>query len=130
MMPRQIRWFVGLQCLSLFIAPVRLYFASAYTRAEIAADSIFVLLFTTALLALLIWKTAEGNNWARIALLVLFLIGVVPSALALRTDLALSAGLAVLSIAQISLQGCSLIILFSGSANQWFRRAPNPSPKS
>jgi phosphatidylserine synthase len=128
--PRQIKWFIGLQCLALAVSPLVLYLNWAHTRLQSAVVSIGVLLFITALLALLIWRASQGKNWARITLLVLFLIGLLPFAFTVRSEFSRSVGLASLSVLQAALQGASLVILFTRPVNPWFRRAPQPSPQS
>lgn len=130
MKPRHIAWFVGLQCLSLAIAPVKLALDWSRMVSQGPTSSILVFLCTTVILVLLIWKTTKRKNWARISLLVFFLMGALPFALIFESELARSTAVAVLSVLQAILQASSIAILFTGPANQWFRRIGEETTRS
>jgi tryptophan-rich sensory protein len=94
------------------------------------ASLVFILFFTIAIVAFLIWKVAKGRNWARITLLVFFLIGVLPFAFTVRSELARSVSLAAVSIAQAVSQAFSLMLVFTNPANEWFRGVSAKTPQS
>ena len=123
--PRQIEWFVVLQCASLALGALKLPLNWTHLIGRASVVSlVFVLGFTTALIGFLTWKVTQGRNWARITLLVLFLIGVLPFVYNVRSELARSVGLATISIVQAALQGLSLALVFTSPVNEWFRGVP------
>jgi hypothetical protein len=83
------------------------------------------MVFTFAVLALLYWNVGQGRNWARITLLVLFIIGVVPALLILRSDFQRSAVIAILGAIQTLFQIYALWLVFTVPGRNWFtsRRA-------
>jgi len=83
-----------------------------------------MLLFTIAIVAFLIWKVSQGRNWARITVLVFFVIGLLPSYFIVRSELGRSTSLGVFSILQAALQAYSLMLVFTTPAKQWFRGIP------
>ena len=130
--PPQIAWFIGLQCAGLALGAVKLLLN---WRHLIALGSVLLLVltfcFTIAILSFLIWKVSEGKNWARITVLVFFLIGALSFAFTLRSEFARSVDLASISIVQVAVQACSLILVFTSPANQWFRGSPQtPQPRA
>jgi hypothetical protein len=120
--PRQIKWFVVLQCASLGLGALKLPINWTHLTGRASVVSlVFVLGFTTALIGFLTWKVTQGRNWARITLLVLFLIGVLPFAYNVRSEFARSVSLATISIVQAALQGLSLALVFTSPVKECFR---------
>ena len=128
--PPQISWFIGLQCAGLALAALKLRIDWGHLKSLASVDKlIFTNCSTIAILAFLIWKVSAGRNWARITLLVFFLIGVLPFAFILRREFVRSVGLASISIVQMAVQASSLVVVFTSSANVWFRsQARQPVP--
>jgi len=87
-----------------------------------AAFTNIILIFTFALIAFLIFKISAGRNWARITLLVMFIIGVLPTLPIVLGDFSRSAVVGALSVAQIGLQVYALIYLFTQPGSSWFRK--------
>jgi hypothetical protein len=87
-----------------------------------AAFTIFVVAFTFAIIGFLIVSISAGKNWARITLLVLFVIGVLPTLFIVSSELSRSLLLGTLSVAQIGLQGFALFLLFTQPGSTWFRK--------
>ena len=87
-----------------------------------AAFTNIILIFTFALIAFLIFKISAGRNWARITLLVMFIIGVLPTLPIVLDDFSRSAVVGALSVAQIGLQVYALILLFTQPGSSWFRK--------
>src|SRR6266581_3531132 len=104
MRPRQIVVFIGLQCGSLALGAVKLPMDWSHLRTHGSVASIlFILLFTIAIVAFLIWKVSRGRNWARITLLVFFVIGLLPFYFTVRSELGRSTSLGMFSILQAAL---------------------------
>jgi len=87
-----------------------------------AAFTNIILIFTFALIAFLIFKISAGRNWARITLLVMFIIGVLPTLPIVLDDFSRSAVVGALTVAQIGLQVYALILLFTEPGSSWFRK--------
>ncbi|MCG2634651.1 MAG: hypothetical protein J4A00_07010 [Gammaproteobacteria bacterium] len=82
----------------------------------------FILIFTFALIAFLIFKISAGRNWARITLLVMFIIGVLPTLSIVPGEFSRSAVVGALSVAQIGLQIYAQFLLFTQPGSAWFRQ--------
>ena len=87
-----------------------------------AAFTNFILIFTFALIAFLIFKISAGRNWARITFLVMFIIGVLPTLPIVLGEFSRSAVVGALSAAQIGLQVYALFLLFTQPGSSWFRK--------
>lgn len=87
-----------------------------------AAFTNFILIFTFALIAFLIFKISAGRNWARITFLVMFIIGVLPTLPIVLGEFSRSAVVGALSVAQIGLQVYALFLLFTQPGSSWFRK--------
>ena len=87
-----------------------------------AAFTNFILIFTFALNAFLIFKISAGRNWARITLLVMFIIGVLPTLPIVLGEFSRSAVVGALSVSQIGLQVYALFLLFTLPGSSWFRK--------
>lgn len=80
---------------------------------------------TLAVYILLIVMMSKGKNWARIAFLVLFLIGLVPSLPTLLADFARSPLIGGLGLGDVVLQAWALVLVFTNPGKTWFRK---PAP--
>lgn len=87
-----------------------------------AAFTNFILIFTFALIAFLIFKISAGRNWARITFLVMFIIGVLPTLPIVLGEFSRSAVVGALSVSQIGLQVYALFLLFTLPGSSWFRK--------
>jgi hypothetical protein len=72
----------------------------------------------------LIVMISAGKNWARIAFLVLFLLGLVPSAPTLLADFTRSPLIGALGLGDIVLQIWALILVFTNPGKTWFQQKP------
>jgi len=72
---------------------------------------------------LLVWRISLGNNWARILLLILVLVGTPLSVPGYVRDLKHGLAWPAVSILISLLQLIGALLLFVGSANAWFRKA-------
>lgn len=112
---------VGLFYISLAMGVARAMVDwSTLTQHASAGFNLFVLALTFGLLLLLIHFVNQGRNWARIALLVLFVLGTPFSILPLLESLGTHPLLGILGILQVVLQGSGLAMLFSAQARRWF----------
>jgi hypothetical protein len=87
-----------------------------------AAFTNFVLVFTFALNAFLIFKISAGRNWARITFLVMFVIGMLPTLPLMLGELSRSPVVGALSVAQVGLHVYALFLLFTQPGSVWFRK--------
>ena len=78
----------------------------------------FILVFTIAVIALLIVFISKGKNWARITFSVLFILGSLPSIPLVLGEFTRSSVLGAFSIIQIAIQVLALYFIFTkpGSA--------------
>lgn len=83
----------------------------------------FILVTVIAIGALLIYKTGQGKNWARITYLVLMVIGSLPSLPLVLAEFGRSPVLGAFSIIQIGLQVFALWLLFTNPGKVWFKSA-------
>lgn len=86
------------------------------------AQSILILVVTVGITFVLIKCIGLGRKWARVVLLVLFLLGVVAYPWTFVALLKASIVMAVLSLLMTSLQLIALYFLFSRASTQWFDR--------
>jgi len=82
----------------------------------------FILIFTFALIAFLIFKISAGRNWARIAFLVLFITGVLPTLPIVLGEFSRSGVVGALSVTQTGLQIYALFLVFTFPGSSWFRK--------
>lgn len=81
-----------------------------------------ILVFGVCLNAFFVYKIFKGRNWARIVYLVFFLLGIVfavPSFILLFTQ---SPTWVALSLVGYAAQVVALVLLFTGSGSEWFKR--------
>jgi hypothetical protein len=86
------------------------------------AESIVILVVTAGITVTLIKCIGRGQRWARVVLLVLFLLGLVVYPWAFVALLKASMVVAVLSLLLAILQIIALYFLFSRASTQWFNR--------
>jgi hypothetical protein len=121
--PREVKWSIFLQLAALVIGPI--ITATDWSHLESLGPirkPVLDAVVTLLLLGYFIWKMSQGKNWARITLLVLFLIGLPFYIFYIRARFGRSAILAVLSILQGLLQGTGLLLAFRASAKVWFKK--------
>src|SRR2546425_7152733 len=118
--PVAIRRAIGLFWGSLAIGVVKTPLDWAYltSRASTAFNAFIV---TFAMSAFFIWKIGQGKNWARIVLLVLFLLGIVPYIFIVRSEFARSLASGILSTVQAGLQAVGFFLVFTSPGKEWFQ---------
>jgi hypothetical protein len=124
--PAEIAWATELLCLSLAVGVVKVIVAWRVigSREDDAIDFPFIL---TALIfvlnALLIRKIWQGRNWARVTLLVMFVLGVLNTAASLlpQPGLHLSLLSAILQIVQLAIYAYALLLIYGPTGKRWFQ---------
>ena len=86
---------------------------------------VMIKMFSLLLQCLFIWKASQGENWARISLLVIFLVSIPYHFFNLRAEVDRSIMLAFLSVAHALLQGAGLLVTFQAPAKHWFKNPAN-----
>jgi hypothetical protein len=99
----------------------------AYSLSQLAPtvnklQPVTVMTVTLLIYGYLIFMVGSGRNWARIAFLVLFVLGLVPSLLTLQSSFGHSFVVGLVSIADLALQACGLYLLFAGPGKAWFQK--------
>ncbi|HEV3050632.1 MAG TPA: hypothetical protein VGX50_10000 [Longimicrobium sp.] len=122
---------VGLFYISLVMGVVRAMVDwRTLTQHASTGFTLFVLACTFGLLLLLIHFVNQGRNWARLALLVLFVLGTPFAVLPLLEALGAHPLSGILGILQVVLQGSGLAMLFSAQARRWFDPAERDASRS
>lgn len=85
-----------------------------------SAFEVFIILFSLGIIAFLTYMLKEGNNWARIILLILLIIGIPMSFFGLIELWYISPITAIISIGLSIAQVYALFLLFQKSSSQWF----------
>jgi hypothetical protein len=122
--PSSVAMAVKLNYLTLVIGVARSLLE--WSRLKHLADLgavLFITFFVLGCMVWLIYKTDRRRNWARITLLVLFVLGVPFSILPLLQSLANSPLSGVLGLAQVAIQVAALAMLFGRDASHWYRPA-------
>ena len=122
-MPPNVARFEQLMYLSLGIGIVNsaLQYQSISSQVGVAF-TLIIQAIVFGIMVLLIWLIARRRaNWARWALLVLFLLGTVASIPILSGLLQTISLAGILSIAQLFIQGMALYLIFTGNVAAWFK---------
>jgi hypothetical protein len=115
---------VGLFYVSLVMGVVRLLIDwGTLTRDVSTGFALRVVVFTFGPLLLLIHFVNKGRNWARITLLVFYLIGIPLYIGPLLDSLATAPLSGIPGILQMVLQGSGLAMMFGAQARGWFHPA-------
>lgn len=80
----------------------------------------FVMFFTFVVVGYLIYRISAGENWARLAFLVMFVMGTAPALPAIIGELSRASVLGMLFAAQIAIQIYALFLLFTQPGSGWF----------
>ena len=124
-MPKKVQNAVTILYVTLGIGIVRAVM-EASANAEMAGVGflMFVTLVVFAVMVFLIAMIGRGRNWARITLLVFFLLGLPLSILPLIRSFTNSPISGVLGLAQVILQIVAIVFLFQQEASAWFKPKP------
>jgi hypothetical protein len=121
--PQEVNWSIFLQFVALAIGPIAtgLDWKHLQTLApiqKVALNAASTLLF----IGFFIWKMSQGRNWARITLLVFFLVSLPFYFFFVRAEFGRSSILALLSILQALFQGAGLLVAFIAPTKYWFTK--------
>jgi hypothetical protein len=84
-----------------------------------------VALGTLGIILLLIWLIVrKRKNWARLLFAAMFVLGVWPTIQNVSLLLEANPAVALLSVAQIIVQGAAVYFVFTGDAPAWFAASP------
>jgi hypothetical protein len=118
--PRQVVWATSLIWITIAMGLLNVVLLPSV---EDATKTWIIVGITFAIIAALTVFISLGHNWARIVFLVLFVIGLLPSAVSLPQVFAQSLFMALLSLLQMLLQGAAMVFVFTRPGSLWFRRA-------
>jgi len=114
---------VRLLYLSIAVSVVNFILEGSIITGVDILGAFFFSIFVWSAMAWLSHKTGEGYNWARIALFIWFLFGLLFWIQGLRRFFSFSIILDVLSFTTVVLQAVAFVMLFSREARSWFRPA-------
>ena len=80
----------------------------------------FVMFFTFVVIGYLIFRISAGENWARIAFLVMFVIGMLPALPVIMGEFSRAPVAGALSVVQVGIQIYALYLLFTQPGSGWF----------
>ena len=128
--PAQINRAIGLLCLTLTIGTLELVIISWHTWRHTQVHSvaaslgayIAIAIVFLGLCGFLIWKIAQGRNWARITWLIVFVIGLWHYPSSLRSTFHRSPVLAILNITDTAIEVYALLLMFTSPGRSWFSR--------
>ena len=123
--PKKVQNAVTILYVTLGIGIVRTVM-EASANVEMAGVGFFIVvtLVTFAFGVFLFAMIGRGRNWARITLLVFFLLGLPLSILPLIRSFTISPISGVLGLAQVILQIVAIVFLFQQDASAWFKPKP------
>jgi hypothetical protein len=128
--PAAVTKAVTLLYLTLVITVVLFFLNwSLYTQVDVGVVA-FSLLFDLGLMGLLIYKIDEGRNWARIAYLVIFIIGMPFYIRAMCKLFSFSMFGDLFSLLRAAMEIVALKFLFSREARPWFGAVKTDVPST
>lgn len=95
--------------------------SSRHSEASSVGFVLFVSFTVFGLMWLLIYMTGKGRNWARITLLVLFVLGVPLSIWPMIQSLTQDPISGILGLVQVVMQVVALMFLFQAKSSGWFK---------
>ena len=128
--PSQVRNAVRLLLASLAVGILRTAIGVPSGAGSIVTFVVLVATITIAIVGFLVIKISGGRNWARIAYVVLFLLGLPYSIIVLAQEFAANALVGLVSVIQILLQSIAIVLLFRRASNAWFRSGRGVRPNT
>jgi hypothetical protein len=94
------------------------------TTQKLLSDPLFLKfeIITIFIIGFLGYKIGRGKNWARITLLIIFIIGMISYPSIILTEFQTNMMISIVSITQILIQLYVLVILFNGESQEWFKK--------
>lgn len=126
--PQAVSIAVILYIVSLLLGPVILALDYDYMTKLVPAAGLYgALVISFALSAFLIWKMSQGRNWARIVLLIFFVLGSYTAYTAIIQSLERSTLLGVMqAIQQLSILAALVLVFFPPGA-EYFKKPEAPA---
>ncbi|MBI9056009.1 MAG: hypothetical protein JEY96_19465 [Bacteroidales bacterium] len=121
-LPKQIRMAAYLLFGTILIGIINSVLYNYFTNGEAYATSysIFILIFSLSIMTFFSYMILLGRNWARITILVLFLLGAVLGIPTLIYYFNLSPIIGLISLIQTGLQIYALILLYNKESKNWY----------
>ena len=122
--PKKIKQAVNLVYLSLAIGLVKSILYETMTSQKMLSDpkALSIGVFVIVIIGFFGYKIGQGKNWARITLLVLFILGMIWYPFIVLSEFGISPMIGIISIVQMLIQLYVLIILFNKESKEWFSR--------
>ena len=120
--PDKIRKAVTLLYVTVGVGVLRsIMEAARLSQGLSVAFAMFIMFAVLGIMWFFIHMIGKGRNWARITVLVFFIIGIPFSVVPLLQSLAANPISGVLGIGQVAIQAVALVILFQKPSSDWFR---------
>jgi len=122
--PKKIKQAANLVYLSLLVGLIKSVLYETMTTQKMLSNpkSLAIGIITIFIIGFLGYMIGQGKNWARITLLVFFIIGMIGYPFIVLNEFLSSSIIGVVSIVQMLIQLYVLIILFSGEPKEWFKK--------
>ena len=121
--PKKIKQASILVYVSLLIGLIKSVLYETMTDQKMLSDpkSLTIGILTILIIGFFGYKIGKGKNWARITLLVLFIIGMLGVPFIIMTEFQMNPIIGIVSVVQMLIQLYVLIILCSGESKNWFK---------
>jgi uncharacterized membrane protein len=120
--PEKVGTAVKLLYIALIIGVLQsIMLSSLLARTTPIENVMFIMFSLMGVIWFLIYKISEGRNWARISILVMFIVGALFLLQAFLQSLAVNPIYGLLGIGQIVIQAVALILLFQKPSSDWFK---------
>ena len=121
--PKKLKQAANLVYLSLLVGLIKSVMYETMTTQKMLSDpkSLSIGVFTILIIGFFGYMIGKGKNWARITLLVFFIIGMIAYPFSVLIEFQTNSIIAIVSIVQMLIQLYVLIILFSGEPKKWFK---------
>lgn len=120
-MPKKFKKAANLVYLSLLVGFIKSVLYETLTDQKILSDPKAFGIITFLLIGFLGFRIGQGKNWARITLLVVFIIGMIGYPFLVFGVFLMSPFIGIVSIAQMLILLYALILLFSREAQEWYK---------
>jgi len=123
-LPNELKTAEYIIYISLLVGLVKSISYELLTEQNMITDpmSLTIGIFTILFIGFIGFKVGQGENWARITLLVLFVVGIIFVPFIVFDEFQMSPLIGILSLLQTALQLYVLIILFTGESKKWYKK--------
>lgn len=125
--PKKIKQAAILVYVSLLVGLIKSILYETMTNQKMLSDpkSLTIGIVAIIIIGFFGYKIGQGKNWARITLLVLFIIGMLSFPFIILNEFQMSPIIGVVSSVQMLIQLYVLVILFTGQSKEWFKKTEN-----